>query len=143
MPRLRLCKTRCSVLPIPPYAATVFIIRSTSLAPRRCPAPTVSLVPQRARRTTKGFGKTTCWPRTSTCIWAVSHTWRSTLSTSAGVGARYETLTHSHGESKITGRLRRGTGEGTDGGWRKTPLILPTRQEYVLPNRDSTNLDPE
>ena len=38
----------------------------------------------------EGFGETMSWPRTSTCIWAVSHTWRSTLSTSAGVSVRHK-----------------------------------------------------
>ena len=44
----------------------------------------------------EGFGETMCWPHTSMCIWAVNHTWRSTLSISAGVGARHETLPHPH-----------------------------------------------
>src|SRR5262249_21666130 len=93
MPRPHLCRTHCSVLPIPPCAATVFTIRSTSLATRHCPAPTASPVPPRARRTTKGFGDSLYWPRTSTSIWPVSHTGRSTLSTPADVSVRHETST--------------------------------------------------
>src|SRR5215471_2086920 len=96
MPRPRLCETHCSVPPTLPCGATVFIIQSTRLAPLPYPALTALPVLQRARRTTKGFGEITCWPPTSTCIWAVSRRWRSTLSTSAGVSARHETLTHPH-----------------------------------------------